>query len=76
MIYLKSKNEVEAIRAGGKILRTILKKIGAQVKPGISSLVLEKIALEEIQLAGGIPAFKDYPMGGGILFSLSPLCFG
>ncbi len=73
MIYLKSKNEVEAIRAGGKILRTILKKIGAQVKPGISSLVLEKIALEEIKLAGGIPAFKDYPMGGGIYFP-SALC--
>lgn len=73
MIYIKNENEVRAIRIGGKILGGILKKIADQVKPGISSLALEKIALEEIELAGGIPAFKDYPMGGGIYFP-SALC--
>ena len=73
MIYLKSENEVKAIKIGGKILGAILKKISEQVKPGVSSLTLEKIALEEIELAGGIPAFKDYPMGGGIYFP-SALC--
>ncbi len=73
MIYLKNENEVRAIREGGKILGAILKKISAQVRPGVSSLALEKIALEEIELAGGIPAFKDYPMGGGIYFP-SALC--
>ena len=73
MIYLKREEEIEAIRRGGKILGKILKKIAAQVRPGVSSLTLEKIALEEIELAGGIPAFKDYPMGGGIYFP-SALC--
>ncbi|NCN22168.1 M24 family metallopeptidase [Candidatus Falkowbacteria bacterium] len=73
-MYLKSENEVKAIKIGGKILGAILKKISSQVKPGVSSLALEKIALEEIELAGGIPAFKDYPMGGGIYFP-SALCF-
>lgn len=73
MIYLKSENEVKAIKIGGKILGAILKKISEQVRPGISSLALEKIVLEEIELAGGIPAFKDYPMGDGIYFP-SALC--
>ena len=73
MIYLKNEEEVRAIREGGKILAAILKKIAAQVRPGASSLALEKIALEEIELAGGIPSFKDYPMGGGIYFP-SALC--
>ncbi|MBN2854266.1 type I methionyl aminopeptidase [Patescibacteria group bacterium] len=72
-MYIKNENEVRAIREGGKILSAILKKISALVKPGVSSLALEKMALEEIELAGGIPAFKDYPMGGGIYFP-SALC--
>ena len=74
MIYLKNESEVEAIRIGGKKLGAILKKIATAVKPGVSSLTLEKIALTEIELAGGIPAFKDYSMGGGIYFP-SALCF-
>lgn len=73
MIYLKKENEVKAIREGGKRLSAILKKIAKAAKPGISSLVLEKIAEEEIASVGGIPAFKNYSMGGGIYFP-SALC--
>ncbi len=73
MIYIKNEKEVRAIREGGKRLNAILKKIASLVKPGASTLLLEKIAEEEINLAGGIPAFKNYPMGGGIYFP-SALC--
>ncbi len=73
MIYLKNKNEIRAIREGGKRLSLILKKIAGAVKPGTSSLELEKIAEKEIALAGGKPAFKNYNMGGGIFFP-SALC--
>jgi len=38
------------------------------VKPGLSTAVLEETALKMIAQAGGEPAFKDYPMGGGIFF--------
>ena len=74
MIYLKKEDEIRAIREGGKRLSLILKKIAKAVKPGVSSADLEKLAEEEIILAGGLPAFKNYPMGGGIFFP-SALCF-
>jgi methionyl aminopeptidase len=73
MIYLKNENEVRAIREGGKRLSVILKKLLKSVKPGVSSLALEKMANEEIKNCGGSSAFKNYPMGGGIFFP-STLC--
>lgn len=73
MIYIKNKEEIRAIREGGKILGGILKKLISLVKPGMSSLELEKIALAEIEACGGRSAFKNYPMGGGIFFP-SALC--
>jgi len=73
MIRLKNKDEVEAIRQGGKILAKVLKKVAAMVKPGVSSVALEKVAEADILAAGGRPAFKNYPMGGGIFFP-STLC--
>ncbi len=70
---IKKENEIEAISQGGKILASILNKIAKMVKPGISSLELEKIAISEIEKAGGLPAFLNYPMGGNIFFP-SALC--
>ena len=73
MVYLKKENEVNAIREGGKRISLILNKIAKASKPGVSSLELERIAEDEIALAGGLPAFKNYSMGGGIFFP-SALC--
>ena len=68
MIYIKTKDEIDILRQGGKILANILSKICQEVKPGISTAELEKMAVELIIGAGGSPAFKDYDMGGGIFF--------
>jgi methionyl aminopeptidase len=68
MITIKTKQEIEVLRAGGKILSRILKKIAAEVKPGVSTEKLEKMACEMIEAAGGRPAFKDYEMGSGRYF--------
>lgn len=73
MVYIKTKEEIGAIRAGGKILAGILKKLKAAVKPGASTADLETMMLEMVAEAGGRPAFKDYPMGGGIFFP-SAIC--
>jgi methionyl aminopeptidase len=73
MIKTKTKQEIETLRQGGRILAGILDKICQEVKPGTSTAYLEKIALEEISRSGGRPAFKDYDMGGGIKFP-SALC--
>jgi len=73
MIRLKSEAEIEVMRQGGHKLAVILQKLVKMVKPGLSTAVLEEFALKAIAEVGGEPAFKDYPMGGGILFP-SALC--
>lgn len=73
MVYIKTAAEIEAIRAGGRILAKILKTLAAAVKPGVSTADLEATMLAMVAEAGGRPAFKDYPMGGGIFFP-SAIC--
>ncbi len=73
MVYIKSKEEIEAIRAGGRILAKILKTLSAAVKPGVSTADLETMMVLMVEQAGGRPAFKDYPMGDGIFFP-SAIC--
>ncbi len=68
MIYIKTKEEIEVLRKGGKILANILDKICREVKPGVSTAKLEEMAVKLIMGAGGSPAFKDYDMGDGIFF--------
>jgi methionyl aminopeptidase len=73
MVYKKNSEEIRIIREGGKILSKILREMVAEVKPGVSTLVLENILVKRIKEAGGRPAFKDYDMGDGIYFP-SALC--
>jgi methionyl aminopeptidase len=68
MITIKTKEEIEVLRAGGKILSQILKRLAAEVKPGVSTEHLEDLACKLIEKAGGRPAFKDYEMGGDVYF--------
>lgn len=73
MIYIKSPEEINMIKEGGKRLAAILKKLVSEVKPGVKTAYLEEMALKLITEVGGYSAFKNYPMGGGIFFP-SALC--
>jgi len=73
MVYIKSTEEIRAIKEGGRRLSAILKKLLSEVKSGVDTGYLENLANELIAKAGGRSAFKNYPMGGGILFP-STLC--
>lgn len=73
MVYIKTEEEIRIIREGGRRLASILKALLAEVKPGASTAALEDLAVRLIEACGGEPAFKDYPMGGGIFFP-SALC--
>lgn len=73
MVYIKSAEEIRAIKEGGKRLSAILKKLLAEVKPGVDTGYLEDMANKLIAKEGGRSAFKNYPMGGGIFFP-STLC--
>ncbi|MGD0591353.1 MAG: type I methionyl aminopeptidase [Bacteroidota bacterium] len=60
MIPLKSIEEIEFIRESSRIVADVLKLVGAQVRPGMTTLELDKVAEDFIRSMGGEPAFKGY----------------
>ena len=60
MIYYKSEEEIEVIRESGEILSRAHGEIAREVKPGVKTIQLDKLAEEYIMDNGGIPSFKDY----------------
>lgn len=51
MVHLKSPQEIKIMREGGRILAEILKELSAAVKPGITTLDIDKLARELILTA-------------------------
>ena len=64
MISIKSREEIEIMRAGGRILADVLQKVGKSVKPGTSAAQLDKLARELVFSLGARPSFLDYKPGG------------
>lgn len=60
MIILKSDREIEYMRDAGKIVAQTLVEVKKAVKPGVSTLELDKIAEKYIRSSGAVPAFKGY----------------
>lgn len=59
-MLIKSKNDIQQIIAGGKLIGEILEKLGKMVKPGISTWEIDQKAEKMILAAGGKPAFKGF----------------
>ena len=60
MIKLKTKEQIETLKAGGKILSGILARLRDEVKPGITPKQLDKLAGELIGQAGAKPSFQGF----------------
>lgn len=60
MIIIKSKEQIEAMREGGKILSDIIQRLGEAVVPGKSTWEIDQMAEKLILSVGGEPAFKGY----------------
>ena len=60
MIIRKSPAEIEAMKEAGRVSAKVLREVGAQVRPGVSTLELDELAEALIRAEGGIPAFKGY----------------
>jgi methionyl aminopeptidase len=63
-ISIKSKQEIEIMRQGGRILADVLQKVSETVKSGTSAADLDKLARELIFSSGGRPSFLNYKPGG------------
>lgn len=64
MITIKTKEEINILREGGKRHAFILHKLAEMVKPGVTSLELENRARELIAEGGDKSAFLDYKPQG------------
>lgn len=64
MIRLKSNEEIQILKEGGKKLSQILQELKNSVVPGAQSIELEELAKKLIKEAGGEPAFLGYAPGG------------
>ena len=60
MVKIKTKQEIEIIKEGGKILAGILDLVIKKIKPGMTSTELNQYAEELIQKSGGEASFKGY----------------
>jgi methionyl aminopeptidase len=59
-IVCKSHSELEKMRRSGHAVREVLNTVKAMVRPGITTMDLERVADEKIRELGGTPAFKGY----------------
>jgi methionyl aminopeptidase len=66
MILLKSREEIEHMRAANVIVADILAELRACVRPGVSTAELDALAEELTRKKGARPAFKGYAVGGRV----------
>ncbi len=59
-VVLKSNQEIEKMRRAGRVVREVLELVRGHVKPGATTLDLEKAAEQRIADLGAKPAFKGY----------------
>ena len=59
-MVLKSQDEIEKMRRAGQVVREVLELVRSHVKPGATTLDLEKVAEARIAQLGAKPAFKGY----------------
>lgn len=68
MIYIKTKKEIDYIEESCRIVAETLQLMKVNVKPGISTLELDKIAEDYISSNNAIAAFKGYSQAGSFDF--------
>ena len=60
MITIKTEGQIEKMRKAGALLKSVLDALRAEIKPGITTKHLDKMAEELIRASGAIPSFKGY----------------
>ncbi|HWP64541.1 MAG TPA: type I methionyl aminopeptidase [Candidatus Limnocylindria bacterium] len=66
MIKLKSREEIERMRAASAVVAEVLAALRERVRPGVTTAELDAIAEELTRRRGAIPAFKGYEVGGRV----------
>lgn len=70
-IFLKTDDEIELMRRANRLVGSTLAEVCKNIKPGVTTLKLDKIAEEFIRDHGAIPTFKNFPNPYGNPFPAS-----
>lgn len=63
MVSIKNSKEIEKMREACRVAALAQKAVEAAIRPGVSTLELDRIAEETMRKNGAIPAEKGYPSG-------------
>jgi methionyl aminopeptidase len=66
MIVLRSRQEIDLIRASCQIVADVLRRLVEVVAPGVSTAELDALAEKWTREKGAVPAFKGYNVGGRV----------
>lgn len=69
MIFLKTDDEIELLRQSNLLVGRALAEVAKLIKPGVTTLELDRVAEEFIRDNGAIPTFKGFPNQYGQPFS-------
>jgi methionyl aminopeptidase len=60
MVTRKSRREIEKMRSAGRIVAEVLALVESELRPGISTAHLDRLAERHIRSSGAVPSFKGY----------------
>lgn len=60
MIYYKTEEEIELLRENNMLVSRALAEVGKHIKPGVTTLELDRIAEQFIRDHGAVPGFLGY----------------
>ena len=60
MIFLKTEDEIELLRASNLLVGKTLAEIAKVIKPGVTTKELDRVAEEFIRDNGAVPTFKGF----------------
>ena len=60
-IFLKTEDEIELMRKANRLVGATIAELAKHIKPGVTTLQLDKVAEEFIRDNGAVPTFKNFP---------------
>lgn len=60
MVTRKSRQQIDKMRRAGRIVAEVLALVEQELKPGVSTAHLDRIAEDHIRKSGAVPSFKGY----------------
>jgi methionyl aminopeptidase len=60
MVTRKSRREIEKMRVAGRIVAEVLALVESELRPGVATSHLDRLAERHIRTSGAVPSFKGY----------------